>query len=429
MAVEIPTVSKLINDIKHLLEGEFVSVAVKGEISNLSCSSAGHYYMTLSDKNSSINCAIFKGDALRNPLIKRLKGGEKVACTGSIGVYAKRGTFQLITKTISIEGKGDLKQELEKLKNKLKSEGLFDLDKKRPLPYYANRIAIITSEQGAAFQDFLNIFDRRSLWMDLILSPALVQGENAPNSICRALKNVINYSNNAPYNKKVDVIVLTRGGGSLEDLWAFNDEQLARDIFDSPIPIISAVGHEIDFSISDYVADFRCETPSAAAEILTKRQFQLKESLSYSLKFLKEKSKYILLQTKNDLVNLNPQNIIQILWNNFYFLEKKFNALNIYSRVDEFTRIKDFIIELDDLSSRLVNSCQNYIRENSINISKLNSLLDALNPNNVLDRGYCYLKDDQGIVVGNAKQFNKLPVNDILDVHFSDGEVKVIKSG
>ena len=278
---KVPSVSEVIFNIKRLLEGEFRTVSVEGEISNLSHSSSGHWYLTLSDSDSSLSAAVFKMDALRNPLMKSLKNGDKVICSGSIGVYNKRGTFQLIVKRISPVGKGDLKEQFEMLKRKLAAEGLFDPQIKKEIPTLPNRIAVITAKGAAALQDFLNIIDRRTQWYDILLSPALVQGDAAPASLRKALFNVIKYSMDAPEDKKIDVIVFTRGGGSMEDLWAFNDEGLAWDIFNCPIPVISAVGHQVDTTICDMVSDLRCETPSAAAEVLSSAQAEIKETLDW----------------------------------------------------------------------------------------------------------------------------------------------------
>lgn len=202
------SVSQLVNNVKQILEGEFRFLKVEGEISNLSSSSAGHYYLTLSDRDSSISCALFRGDALRNPEVRKLKDGDKVIVTGSIGVYSKRGTFQVIIKTIAPSGKGDLMAQFELLKKKLASEGLFDLENKTPLPKLPKRVAVITAKGAAALQDFLNVFERRSLWMDILLVPSLVQGDQAPKELVNALKRVIKYHLEG---NPIDVVVLTRG--------------------------------------------------------------------------------------------------------------------------------------------------------------------------------------------------------------------------
>src|SRR5690606_12931867 len=211
---------------------------------------------------------------MRNPLIRNLKNGDKIVVVGPISVYQKRGSFQLLAKRIFPAGEGQLKLQYERLKARLSQEGLFDIEKKKPIPKFPRRIAVITAEHGAALQDFLNVMERRSLWMDILIIPALVQGDGAPRSLLNALKK-------AESIEGVDVIVLTRGGGSIEDLWGFNDENLVRAIDNCTIPVISAVGHQVDFTLCDYVSDHRSETPTAAAEILSQPQTELNSRLVF----------------------------------------------------------------------------------------------------------------------------------------------------
>ena len=206
MSLDIKKVSQIVSEIKNLLENEFNNISIEGEVTNLSLSSAGHWYFTLSDKDSSLSAALFKMDALRNPQMKSIKDGAKVVVVGDINVYPKRGTFQVIVKRIVPVGVGDLKEQFEKLKRKLASEGLFDLDKKKIIPIMPKRVAIITAQRGAALQDFINIYKRRSIWMNLLVIPAVVQGLDAPRSIRAALHNVIKYSFEAPTDKKIDII-------------------------------------------------------------------------------------------------------------------------------------------------------------------------------------------------------------------------------
>src|SRR5665647_366517 len=274
MNLEAATVSDLLSSIKDVLENHFHEVMVQGEVSNLSPSTSGHWYFSLSDDKASISCALFKMDALRNPLIRSLKDGDKIIIFGPLSVYSKRGTFQILAKRIMPAGAGQLKLQFERLKAKLSAEGLFDLDIKKILPTFPQKIAVITAEHGAALQDFLNVIKRRSLWLDIIIIPALVQGDGAPRSLISALKKAQNLDG-------VDVVVLTRGGGSMEDLWAFNDEELVRTIAACPIPVVSAVGHQVDFTICDYVSDFRSETPTAAAETLSQPHTERKARLQY----------------------------------------------------------------------------------------------------------------------------------------------------
>jgi exodeoxyribonuclease VII large subunit len=402
---------------------------VLGEISNLSCSSGGHWYLTLSDSQSSISAAVFKGDALRNPVMRNLKDGDKVICSGAIGVYGKRGTFQLIIKQIQIAGKGDLKLEFEKLKKKLAGEGLFDMENKRPIPSLPKRVAVITAGSSAAFQDFINIYERRSIQMDLMLVPAVVQGDAAPDSLRNALVATIKYSLAATIDKKIDVIVLTRGGGSLEDLWAFNDEALAWEIYNCPIPVISAVGHQVDFSISDFVADQRCETPSAAAETLTETQTKVLEKLDQSKKSLLNHMELLIGRNKEVLENSNPSKLVELLWAEFNQLQKRLSEVDIKNRLHELTGFHDFSMALDEYGVRLRHSMEKRMQAAVSRLESYNQMLTALGPSNVLDRGYSYIKSESGSVITRQKDYQKLKDESNILIAFSDGigKAKVLK--
>ena len=306
------SVTEVVSSIKNSLEKEYFNLTILGEVSNLSLSSAGHYYFNLSDKNCSISCALFKMDALRNPAIRKIKNGAKVLLRGPISVYAKRGTFQVICKSIIPYGEGDLKAQFDFLKEKLNSQGYFDPQKKQLIPTLPTRIAIITALQGAALQDFLNIMKRRSFHYQVTIVPSIVQGDDCPRSLIKALTKV----------EKVggfDVVVLARGGGSMEDLWGFNDEELVKKIFSMSIPTISAIGHQIDYTLSDYVCDMRCETPSAAAEILSQGQTQVIQNLKVAGKSLKNSFKIFKSDVLGRLQGVSPKylrNSIQLLMKN-----------------------------------------------------------------------------------------------------------------
>jgi exodeoxyribonuclease VII large subunit len=398
-------VSQIVGEIKNLLETEFVNVSIEGEISNLSLSSSGHWYFTLSDSESSISGAIFKMDALRNPQLKLIKDGAKVIVAGDINVYQRRGTFQIVAKKIVAVGLGDLKEQFEKLKKKLAEEGLFDLDQKKKIPEFPKRVAIITAQRGAALQDFVNIYKRRSLWMDLLVSPAIVQGKDAPESIRHALHNLIKYSLNAPAEKKIDVIVLARGGGSLEDLWAFNDEGLAWDLYNCPIPTISAIGHEVDFSISDYVCDLRAETPSAAAEILTHQQTMIK-----------------------DKMNSQKSRLLNVMNLKYMTLERKLMNFQLDNRLNELTHIHDYYLRLDDNLEQMKRRIDLRIERHGMLLDRYSSVMSALNPNRVLERGYTYVEAESGAVISSKKDFCELDSATKLKLHFSDGNGIVVKA-
>jgi len=427
MELRPKSVSEFVNGIKQTLESQFKNANVVGEISNLSLSSSGHWYFTLSDQDASVSVALFKLDALKNPIIKTLKDGMKVQAYGDVSVFTKRGTFQIIVKKIIPLGAGDLKEQFEKLKNKLRDEGLFDLENKKPIPLFPKRVAVITAKQGAALQDFINIYKRRSLKMDLLVVPALVQGENAPKSIREALLNVLQYSQMATLDKKIDVIVLCRGGGSLEDLWAFNDEGLAYDIFNSPIPIISAIGHEVDFSISDFVADLRAETPSAAAERLTQYQTQVKEKMKSLHLRLSQCMTADVYQKKNRLLNVSPLNLLHELQAFLLFQQKRLADLKIDHRLNELTKIHDHYRNLDDLVFRLTKLLERKIENSSFNLEKCRRLLFAVGPESILNRGYSILSTDDKKYLKSSEEFDRVSEGTTLSVRFIDGVRKVKK--
>lgn len=425
MSLEVKKVSEIVGEIKNLLEHEFANVSIEGEITNLSLSSSGHWYFTLSDKDSAISAALFKMDALRNPLMKTIKDGSKVIVVGDINVYPKRGTFQIIVKRIVPVGVGDLKEQFEKLKRKLASEGLFDLDQKKPIPPMPKRVAIITAQRGAALQDFINIYKRRSIWMDLLVVPTLVQGDDAPRAIRNSLHNVIKFSMEAAPEKKIDLIVLARGGGSLEDLWAFNDEGLAYDIFNCPIPIISAVGHEVDFSISDFVADLRCETPSAAAEVITHQQTMIKEKMSGLRTRLTSVMSYKMSRLDSRLKHAHPRAILTLLLSHFSSLQKRLARCAIHKRLHELTNIHEFYLALDDNLEEMKRLLKDRIKDYRFRIEKSQDMLKVLNPKNVLERGYGYLESEEGKVIQSAQDFDHYPMGCSFNLHFHDGKRKV----
>ncbi|MBY0412772.1 MAG: exodeoxyribonuclease VII large subunit [Bdellovibrionales bacterium] len=422
-------VSQIVGEIKDLLEHEFTNISIEGEVSNLSLSSSGHWYFTLSDKDSSLSAALFKMDALRNPQIRMMKDGAKVVVVGDINVYPKRGTFQVIVKRIVPVGVGDLKEQFEKLKRKLASEGLFDLESKKPIPAMPKRVAIITAQRGAALQDFINIYKRRSIWMDLLVIPTLVQGDDAPRAIRSSLHRVIEYSMKMELeghaDKKIDLIVLARGGGSLEDLWAFNDEGLAYDIFNCPIPLISAIGHEVDFSISDFVADLRSETPSAAAEVITHQQTMIKDKITNVRSRLKNVMGYKLSRFENRLKRADPHSVLNMILRNLSNLQRRLTKCDIRKRLHELTNIHEFYLELDESLARMQQAFSDRIKEWHHQMDKSRDVLKVLNPKNVLERGYGYLETEKGKVVSNTLDFDKLPQSASLNLHFHDGIRKV----
>ena len=263
---KVLTVWELTSEVKRLLERQVGSVWVSGEITNLRAQSSGHMYFTLKDAAAQLSCVLFRGTTAAQR--KLLADGQKVLLQGEVTVYEARGQYQLIVRAVELQGVGALQAAFEKLKQKLAAEGLFAPERKRPLPRCPQRIGLVTSPTGAAIRDVFHVVQRRNPALEIILVPCRVQGEGAAAEIAAALQLLNEFGAQNPA-LPLDLILLTRGGGSLEDLWAFNEEVVARAIFHSAIPVVSAVGHEIDFSIADFVADLRAATPSAAAEIIT----------------------------------------------------------------------------------------------------------------------------------------------------------------
>ena len=272
---KVLSVSELTRQIKGLLEAQVGRVWVSGEITGLRLQSSGHIYFTLKDAGAQLNCVLFRGE----PKVERslLQDGRKVTLRGEVTVYEPRGQYQMRVVAVELQGLGALQAAFEKLKQRLSAEGLFAPERKRPLPRYAQRIGLVTSPTGAAIRDVLHVIQRRNPGLEVILAPCRVQGEGSAAEIAGAIRllNELHASQLAVSQGQwaLDLILVTRGGGSLEDLWAFNEESVARAIFDSALPVVSAVGHEIDFTISDFVADLRAATPSAAAELITEGVF------------------------------------------------------------------------------------------------------------------------------------------------------------
>ena len=408
------SVSDLVNSIKGLLEEEFQEVVVQGEVTNLSPSAAGHYYFTLSDEDACISCALFRGDALRNPLVRNLKDGDKIIVLGPVSVYQKRGTFQLLAKRLMPAGEGQLKLQFEKLKSKLSAEGLFDLERKRPLPGFPKRIAVITAEHGAALQDFLNVMKRRSLWLDIIIIPALVQGESAPKSLMAALMKAQEISG-------VEAIVLTRGGGSLEDLWAFNNEDLVRMMARCPIPTISAVGHQVDFTLCDYVADHRSETPTAAAETLSQPQTELQSRLNFCQTHLKSDLFKLYQHVQLLAQRFHPRELLSLIRQQLQISERKLSQIRLIDRGTELTGIHESTQKLDEALLRLTHATDRKTTDLNHQLIRLEQVLGVLNPQQVLGRGFSFIQLKNGTVLSSIKDYNNLNVNQTIDIHFHDG--------
>ena len=362
-SVHCHTVSELNHKIKDCLEGSFPPLWVQGEISNFVSHSSGHWYFTLKDLESQIKMVMFRGS--NQKLSFQPSGGLEIKALGRVSVYKPRGEYQIICEKMEKCGIGLLQEKFEKLKIQLKKEGLFN--RKKPLPFLPKHIAIISSPTGAAIRDILNILKRRYKAVKVTLVPALVQGEKAPASLIKALSL-------AEQLPDIDVLIITRGGGSLEDLWAFNDEQLARALFRFPKPVISAVGHEIDFSICDFTADLRAPTPSAAAELVVKNQVDLTEKIK----------------------NLNT-GLYQAIQRELKLLKSRIE--NIYSLlVSPKRKLEELAQNVDDLTSRLGQAIQQKHKIQQQVLAGLTGMLDSLSPLKVLNRGYVLVSKNKDLV-------------------------------
>lgn len=420
LGFDAASVSDLVSSIKSVLEDQFQEVMVQGEVTNLSPSGAGHWYFTLSDENACISCALFKGDAMRNPLIRNLKDGDKIVVLGPISVYQKRGSFQLLAKKIFPAGEGQLKLQFERLKARLSQEGLFDLEKKKVIPSFPKRIAVITAEHGAALQDFLNVMKRRSLWLDILIIPALVQGDAAPKSLLNALKK-------AQVIKDVDVIVLTRGGGSLEDLWAFNDENLIRAIYDCPISVISAVGHQVDFTLCDYVSDLRSETPTAAAETLSQPQTELKSRMIFCQTHIKSDLFKLYQHVQLMTQKFHPRELLNLMKQKINDGDRRLSQIHLKDRAESLMGLPEATQRVDEALLKLKHTILLKERSYSEKLIRFDQVLSALNPSKVLSRGYSYVRSPKGEVLVTHKEFEKMPKGSKLELFFHDGKGFALK--
>ncbi|MGL4874791.1 MAG: exodeoxyribonuclease VII large subunit [Clostridium sp.] len=391
MKIKVLDVSEVNNYIKKITENDFIlnNLSVKGEISNLKYHTSGHIYFSLKDDYSKINCVMFKSDALRVSF--KLKEGMEVIIRGRVSIYPQTGSLQLYCYEIDEVGVGDLHIKFEKLKSKLLKEGLFDEENKKELKINSQRIGVVTAETGAAIRDIINVVKRRNSKVDLILYPAKVQGKDGYKTIIEGIKY---------FNKKddIDVIIIGRGGGSLEELWNFNEEKLAYEIFESRIPIISAVGHEVDYTISDFVADVRAATPSQGAEIAVKSENEIHNELENAKTLLNKKIEGIIKGEKNNL-----ENKLKIL---------KLNSPEI--------KIINSFKEVEGLESHLKNTIVDILSKEKRNIVEYSNLLNAYNPLNVLNKGYSIIKNDNGVV----KSKNDLNGKNEVEIYLSDGKIK-----
>jgi exodeoxyribonuclease VII large subunit len=389
----IYTISEITSKIKLILEGNLHNIRIMGEVSNLVVPASGHVYLTLKDNYSQIRVVIFRNKA--SLLRFDLKDGLTIIAHGEISVYEKRGEYQFIAEHIEPAGYGELYLAFEQLKERLRVEGLFDEAHKKPLPMLPERIGIITSTTGAAICDMLNIITRRFPNIEILICPVVVQGETAPSDIAGAISQM----NRLPDILLPDVLIVGRGGGSIEDLWAFNDERVVRAIFDSNIPIISAVGHECDFTIADFVADLRAPTPSAAAELVVKNRNELVERMEV----LSIRLRYTI-QKNLDLAACRL---------------KRLSESTALLRADY--TVLQYQQHLDELTIALSYALSNIIKLTLAKLETLTGKLYTLNPTAILSRGYSItFKLPEGIIVSDANQVEK---KDKIRIRLHKGEV------
>ena len=373
----IYTVGELTRAITMILEAKFPSIWVEGEISNLKSAASGHTYFVLKDAEAQLATVMFRGQ--RNKSALELKDGLKVRVYGSLTIYKTRGQYQLIASRIQPVGLGELQQAFEALKKKLYEKGLFDAAHKKPVPMFPGRIGVVTSPTGAAIRDFLNVLGRRFSNLNVIINPVRVQGTEAPPEIVQAIRDFNQLEN-------VDVIIVTRGGGSIEDLWAFNDEKVALAIFDSAIPVISAVGHEIDWTISDFVADMRVPTPSAAAELVIARKDELKGKIE-------------------QLAARFSDGLLRLLERSRARVER---LLTHYIFREPGNFIRQYKLRLDDLGGSLQQLAVHRVQLERQSLQSLGQRLSTSNPRAIFNRGYSLTRSrSSGNVITGSDQVAK----------------------
>jgi len=384
------SVSEVTEHIKALVEGDDMlgDVRVAGEIGNLSRPASGHLYFTLKDSSAQIKCAMWRSQVQRLRYSPKL--GDAVVARGRVGVYERDGAYQLYVESMVPQGAGDLFAEFERLKQRLADEGLFDQDRKRPLPSLPRAIGVVTSASAAAFQDILNVLRRRYPLVHVILSPTLVQGVDAPPLIVHAIERL-----NA--RDDVDVILVARGGGSLEELWAFNDERVARCIAASRLPVVSGVGHEIDFTLADFAADLRAPTPSAAAELLTPDITELRQAVDGLAGALSGTVTARIRQTRAQVSELQ-------------------RALRLLTPDGQLRQART---RLDDIRGRLMSAQAHRLSLLHVRLNGLKAQLEALGPQATLERGYSIVRRTDGRVV---HQVGDVAHGVALRVRVSDGE-------
>ena len=414
---EIISVSEINRRAKSILEENFPFVWIQGEVSNFFSAASGHWYFSLKDESSEIRCAMFANKSHR--ITFEPKDGDHLVLNGTLSIFEGRGQYQIIVEHIELAGEGALLKAFEELKKKLLTEGLFDDSLKKKLPSYPRNIAVVTSPDGAVIQDIINVLSRRSPFFNLTVVPTLVQGEKAAPLICEALNKASNLEN-------IDLIILARGGGSIEDLWAFNNEEVARAIVNCPIPLVSAVGHETDFTISDFVADIRAPTPSIAAEIISQPYSELKETLegyqSYLLKSVESQFDSQRTRITNLIKRIrHPGDKLREIGQKVDYLETaliqemhqkvsfKKNQLNLtqlsLQQNSPQNKVKEAKVYLQNASKDLLKAFKLKIERKRKLLGELVATIEAVSPLSVLARGYSIISTEpEGKILSSSDQ-------------------------
>lgn len=383
------SVSELTHTIKYLLEENIPTIWLEGEVSNFKAHSSGHFYFTLKDNNAQISAVIWRSRAAM--LDFEIEDGMRVQTLGNVRIFERSGRYNFDILRIQPAGLGKLQMEFERLKKQLEAEGLFAEEHKKPIPKYPLKVGVITSDTGAAIRDIINVISRRAPNVQIILRPVQVQGEGAAKDIARAIEEFNDFG-------KVDVLIVGRGGGSLEDLWAFNEEVVARAIFNSRIPIISAVGHEIDFTIADFVADLRAPTPSAAAELTVPDFAELKRKI---LRFIQQMQRAVSMK-----IERYRQQITAL--QRSYGLRRPEDLLHQYA------------LRIDELSTQMGRIIQRNLTAHKEHLEQINLRLQNLNPKKVLERGYSITYLDGKVL----KMASRAKLNGLISTELYQGKIE-----
>jgi exodeoxyribonuclease VII large subunit len=436
-ADEIESVTEFTKKVKYLLETEIGGAWIRGEVSNLRRQASGHVYFSLKDEGSQVSSVLFRNDALKQSV--ELEDGMQVVVFGQISVYEPRGNYQLIVRLVVQDGLGKLQREFERLKAQLLEEGLFDEDIKKPIPTFPRAVGIITSPTGAAVQDFIRILKRREWVGHILVLPAKVQGEGSAEEIASMIDFAQKLSG-------LELLVVGRGGGSLEDLWAFNEEAVVRAIHRSDLPIISAVGHEIDFTLSDFASDMRAETPSAAAEVISSHYLELidrfdtaADNLAYWTSDGLQSRKDSIEQLQRRLQLLSPLGRIEqsqlriddlsnrlasILSSSLLeYRNRLAEAKLTIETVDPSSKIKRYRLQTQSDGHRLLAAMSSEFMEKRSRLYRAESLLRSLSPESILNRGFSIVRDDVGRSITSRKSIQS---GDKVTAQFKDGDANLV---